>query len=290
MALEVERFGWSDGRLEVAGRWYGVRGRRFVRPTLELGDGRRLLAVLDHKPWAAEDGGEWIAAFAWTGPQTTLETPVLAVASGIEVTLPRLSSKNRTSGGTRREVGAAGTRFERPPRAGATELAAASAEEVAPGVTAKSPRVAAPPPADLAARAELEETRRRLDEANRQNDLLRRDVERLRRERDERPAGEHGEDLAAARAEVESLRGDVEVARSEAGGESPELEGLRAEVSAAREQVAATRRERQRGRAETAREPDEPPAVLWATRAIALTALVAGLTLLALLFRALVGA
>ena len=48
-------------RLEVSGRWYGVRGRRFVRPTLTLLGGgteprHRSLADLDHKPWSAEDG------------------------------------------------------------------------------------------------------------------------------------------------------------------------------------------------------------------------------------------
>ena len=58
LAFEVERFTWpSDDRLEVTGRWFGVRGRRFMRPTLHLrvdGRRRRLIAVLDHKPWAAD--------------------------------------------------------------------------------------------------------------------------------------------------------------------------------------------------------------------------------------------
>ena len=71
VAFEVERAGWpSPDRLEVVGRWFGVRGRRFIRPTLYVdadGESRRLLAVLDHKPWAVEDGEEWIAAFAWDG-------------------------------------------------------------------------------------------------------------------------------------------------------------------------------------------------------------------------------
>ena len=58
LAFEVERFEWtSDDRLLVTGRWFGVRGRRFMRPTLHLrvdGRRRRLIAVLDHKPWAAD--------------------------------------------------------------------------------------------------------------------------------------------------------------------------------------------------------------------------------------------
>jgi hypothetical protein len=45
-----------------------VRGHRFVRPALILTDGegvqRRLLAELEDKPWAAEDGESWRATFA----------------------------------------------------------------------------------------------------------------------------------------------------------------------------------------------------------------------------------
>src|SRR3981081_2491681 len=59
-SFEVERFA-LDGNscLEVRGRWFGGRGPRFMRPTLTaVADGReqRMLAVLDHKPWVAEEG------------------------------------------------------------------------------------------------------------------------------------------------------------------------------------------------------------------------------------------
>ncbi len=57
----------AEGRVEVAGRWFGVRGRRFVRPTLTFshkGAEVRALADLEHKPWAAEDGEVWMAAFS----------------------------------------------------------------------------------------------------------------------------------------------------------------------------------------------------------------------------------
>jgi hypothetical protein len=64
--FELDRFQWSDeDRLEVEGRWFGVRGRRFVRPVLTVqvaGARRRLLAVLDQKPWNASDGESWVAA------------------------------------------------------------------------------------------------------------------------------------------------------------------------------------------------------------------------------------
>ena len=69
-SFEVEHFK-LDGNacLEVRGRWFGVRGRRFMRPALTtVTDGReqRILAVLDHKPWNAEDGEIWHAAFPYS--------------------------------------------------------------------------------------------------------------------------------------------------------------------------------------------------------------------------------
>src|SRR5918999_3145068 len=83
VAFEVESIEWpSQDRVVISGRWFGVRGRRFVRPTLELevdGDQRRMLAVLDHKPWAAEEGEEWVAAFDWDGERADLAGGELTV-------------------------------------------------------------------------------------------------------------------------------------------------------------------------------------------------------------------
>ena len=91
MKFEVERFGVSGSdRLEVAGRWFGVRGRRFLRPTLEFeadGERQRALAVMDHKPWTAKDGEEWVAAFHWDGDPDGPAAAELAVGSDLTVTL-----------------------------------------------------------------------------------------------------------------------------------------------------------------------------------------------------------
>jgi hypothetical protein len=91
-SFEVDRLEWVEpDRLEVAGRWYGVRGLRFVRPSLDLeaGDERRhLLAVLDHKPWAALDGEDWVAAFPWDGDKVELSHAELAVTPAVVVELP----------------------------------------------------------------------------------------------------------------------------------------------------------------------------------------------------------
>ena len=87
----VERFGAVGDRLEVSGHWHGLRGRRFVRPVLWLHRGesrRRLVAVLDHKPWAADDGDPWFAAFAWDGGALDVERAELEVGRELVVELP----------------------------------------------------------------------------------------------------------------------------------------------------------------------------------------------------------
>lgn len=92
VTFEVERFGWvTDDRLELAGRWYGLRGHRFLRPTLDVevdGHHRRLLALLEHKPWAADDGDEWVAAFSWQGEPVHVPGAELAVGPDLTIELP----------------------------------------------------------------------------------------------------------------------------------------------------------------------------------------------------------
>jgi hypothetical protein len=91
VAFQLDRFEQTgEDRLEVAGRWYGVRGLRFVRPalTVQTKDGERnLLAVLEHKPWAAEEGEAWIAAFPWEGDSPDPGQAELAVAPSVVVAL-----------------------------------------------------------------------------------------------------------------------------------------------------------------------------------------------------------
>src|SRR5437879_11722258 len=74
-SFEVERFELGpDACLEIHGRWFGVHGRRFMRPTLTaMAGGRehRLLAVLDPKPWIPEEGEPWLAAFPSATPPTS---------------------------------------------------------------------------------------------------------------------------------------------------------------------------------------------------------------------------
>lgn len=92
IAFELESFEFSgDDRVEISGRWLGVRGRRFIRPTLTVvtdGRGARSLADLEHKPWAPEEGKLWTAAFSCALQGATKVEAELNVAPDITITLP----------------------------------------------------------------------------------------------------------------------------------------------------------------------------------------------------------
>ena len=92
VAFEVARFEWtSRDRLELVGRWSGLRGHRFLRPTLDVlvnGERRRMLADLEHKPWAPEDGHDWVAAFIWRGEPANFDDAELTVSPDVAVQLP----------------------------------------------------------------------------------------------------------------------------------------------------------------------------------------------------------
>jgi hypothetical protein len=103
VSFELEELEWAPDHVKVVGRWFGIRGRRFIRPVLELdfgGERRRLLAVLEHKPWAAADGEEWLAAFPWEGDGQEPSGAELTVAPGITVEL--VGSPRRAKGDGRR--------------------------------------------------------------------------------------------------------------------------------------------------------------------------------------------
>jgi hypothetical protein len=86
-SFELERLELEDGRLIVRGWWSGVRGVRFVRPGLVV-DGQRVLATLEHKPWAVRSDGPWTAAFPWTRGLDVAGVS-LVVAPSVEVPLDR---------------------------------------------------------------------------------------------------------------------------------------------------------------------------------------------------------
>ena len=226
MTFDLERFEWTAGdRLEVAGRWFGIRGRRFLRPTLDIevdGQPRRMLAVLEHKPWAAEEGSEWMAAFTWRHEPIDPAEAELAVAQDLTVQLPAPStapgaSRKRERG--RRQDRRSGQRAAGPPRAELLE------RERAARVEAQRLRV------------ELEQARATHAEA----------------------ARELRERVAAEEAAKQELAEQLQRARKEAAAAAKTADGLRAEVEeavAARDSAVAAAGEAARerdARAETAR-------------------------------------
>jgi hypothetical protein len=91
VAFELVRFELVGDRLQLQGRWFGVRGRRFMRPDLTaVVDGKsiRLLADLVDKPWPAEDGEPWKAAFPYALERAQLREAELTVAPDVTITLP----------------------------------------------------------------------------------------------------------------------------------------------------------------------------------------------------------
>jgi len=133
VAFEVERFEWtSPDRLELVGRWSGLRGHRFLRPTLDVvvdGERRRMLADLEHKPWAPDDGQDWIATFTWRGDPASFDEAELTVSPELAVQLPAPGG-SVVKGAAKTASPAAERRPARRPRTAVLEgeLAAALAE------------------------------------------------------------------------------------------------------------------------------------------------------------------
>jgi hypothetical protein len=103
----------ASGRVRVVGRWFGVRGRRFVRPALILtgddGAERRLLAELDDKPWAAAEGESWRATFVAASPDA------LKRATRVELSVaPDVNVELRAGGATTEGLIAATGRAAHP--------------------------------------------------------------------------------------------------------------------------------------------------------------------------------
>ena len=247
VSFEVDRFAWVDGRLEVTGRWYGIRGRRFLRPTLDVeldGSPRRMLAVLEHKPWAADDGEEWVAAFEWNGDPVALAVAELAVAPELSVVLPPPTGAPAKKA---RRAKPAGERLAAaPPRAQALEAALAEAE--AEAAVARD-RLAAEQKAWQQRVEEVEALRDESDaarsaaEAERDDAVAARDASLS--ERDELVSTRDAaiEERDAAVAAADAARADAEKATAERDKAVREKAALETEL-------AATARARDKARAE----------------------------------------
>jgi hypothetical protein len=97
VAFELECFEWADERLEVAGRWKGLGGRRLARAVLtvdvEAGRRKRLVALPGGHFGAAAES--WRAAFAWPGDPGEITGAELEVGGNVVVDLPLPDRRRR---------------------------------------------------------------------------------------------------------------------------------------------------------------------------------------------------
>ena len=282
VAFEVDRIEWpAPDRVEIAGRWFGVRGRRFVRPTLELevdGEPRRMLALLDHKPWEAEDGEEWVAAFDWDGEQADLSGGELSVGPDVSVELhengskpggrPRAARRSRASvregelREARRENERLARKLRRETESHAAAIASRDAEHAEEVERLRGALTAAADEADR----RVEELRVKL-ESERERLRGKLDAERRRAQGLDGELRAARQDIELGRAEIERARGEIERARAELDAARREGEAARRERDAARQERDAALHEAARPRAEAvepaaaplAPEPPPPP-------------------------------
>ncbi len=209
----VDRFERENGRLVVVGRWSGVRGLRFMRPTLLVGD-QSVLAELEHKPWAPHDGEEWVAAFPWPNGPAPRNDVALAVAP--HVTVPLGNGRRR--------------------KAAANEAPAKKA------VPKAAPKKRGPSAAEKALRAELGAERARLQALERDVATLHSaDAERAQALRDRDEAIAARDDAIAARDDAIAARDDAAFERAEAAAQRDKAVADRDEALADRERTVAER-------------------------------------------------
>jgi hypothetical protein len=221
--FELDRFQSSGDRLELSGRWFGVRGRRFMRPSLVLladGTNFRALAELEHKPWAAEDGEPWEAAFPWTSDAELLAAE-LSVGPDITVRLPAPSPDLDPS--QRLPVlpshGGLTISPERPPRPDPGASVETPAPVTEPATAARQATDDGKKPAP---RRRKSPTRAELDAVTEQLARSHSEVERLRSE------------LEASRSELDAERAGRAEASEAANAESAgALEAAKLEIAAA---------------------------------------------------------
>src|SRR5688572_26807744 len=268
VAFEVDSFEWTaPDTLEVRGRWFGLRGHRFLRPTLDVqvaGQRRRMLAVLEHKPWAAEEGEEWVAAFQWTGPPARLEDAELTVSPDLAVQLP-LPDGSVEDDGDDDEVPAGERRPARRPRTAVleAELAAALAE-----VGRRDEELARVREAHSEAARELRERARTAQETARRLEL------ELTRARDQVAASE-----AQADTKLGELRKERDAAATARDRAAAEAVDMRAERDAAVKRANAV--EAERDALVDARDRARQERNAWMSRARAATAQARGGTAVA---------
>jgi hypothetical protein len=256
--FELARFEVIGDCCQVQGRWFGVRGRRFMRPAVTaVVDGRsiRLLADLADKPWTAEDGEPWQATFPYTFEQARLQGAELTVAPDVTITLPAPQRPR----GTSRKKSSSQRADPAPPRGlrragGGSRVSADEPFDQPDRASRKSRRSElGGGKADALTRelAELREVHRRL---RRQLDRLEAEKSRTARRLDEmsrrlRKVNQQREEATAAR---DRIAAELEAAQRERGEFVAERDAARRE----RDQMAREREAAQRAHDEVLQKRD----------------------------------
>jgi hypothetical protein len=243
VAFELERLEVVGDRLVVSGWWSGagLRGMRFVRPTL-LARERDVLATLDHKPWEPKPERLWTAEFPWDAKVPDPADAELSVAPSVTVPLAPTKRPARA----RRKPAASG--------AGAAD-APDRAEPQREARTTRSPEAEVLRKERDRLRAELREVRERIAslEAERTRAVQAAAAEREVAER--AAADRHDAERARAAAERES---DSAVAqRDEAVAARDAAVRSRARMEAQRDEEVRRRREAEAQRDEARAQREE---------------------------------
>jgi hypothetical protein len=240
ITFDVEQLGVDGpGQVVISGRWFGVRGRRFMRPTLLVqlrsdGSEQRSLAELEHKPWAAEDGELWTAAFPLDielGDAASIEL-VVAPDIAVELSAPKGSRAARSKP---RAAAAPDARAPRV-RSDPTSVRRTAGEHLQrlARLEAKLSAAEAEMEREHAKRQSADAAR---DQARAENLALRSEVGRLAAELD-LAATAHSE-LASTASEVDGLRTGAQNAERRLDAAARALEHERAETARLRQHLAA---------------------------------------------------
>jgi hypothetical protein len=233
-----------------------------MRPTLQADGQRRRMALLEHKPWPAEEGARWLAAFPDDG---YVGTSRLQVAPDIAVELPPAGPE--AGDGTPQPA-----RLARPPvRSGSAEAVPAAAD-MPPTTTptqANDEGQAARSTAGLegerdAAVADIEAIRHEQEEARADADRLRAELDQARSEAErahvesdqtDTDADRLRTELSHLRAEASTLRLGHDEARAKAERLEADVVRLRTEANRAAAERDAAQAELERLRRPPARHP-----------------------------------
>ena len=208
VVFELDRFELDESACcELQGRWFGVRGRRFMRPALTLiGEGQqvRLLADLVHKPWDAEDGQPWQAAFQGEIDSAKPFEAELTVAPDITIALPAPKARNRA-------------KSETPARRARVPASRGGGEPAKAAPRAGGGRDATPPPDGNVPPGRLGMLTRELAETHKELRQSKRALATAERERIE--AAKHLEGAVTELAQMTNARDEMERERDQLAAE-----------------------------------------------------------------------